>query len=174
MAAKSINTILISSVFMTTIFSSCLTAGTHGTIKSYEYTTNKYTLQKAVEKVIANNKNIMLDTTQNYIIDQTNNGNDTIANNYYNDGERYVTIRITDGKGYNDYTFQYVGDKNYWDTSKKSNLSIAYARDQDGNGGSEGNGGISSSLKSKFVKTFERELISKLDIELKQKHSEPD
>lgn len=67
----------------------CLTRGTHGSIKSYEYLTDKYTLQKSNRKVIPKNNSIRFDTTRNYIIDKTDNRSDTINNNYHNDGERY-------------------------------------------------------------------------------------
>ncbi len=149
---------------------SCLTGGTHGSIKSYEYLTDKYNLQKAIEKVISNSYNIKRDTTNNYIIDKTDNRNDTINNNYYNDGERYLTIYINDENGLSNYTIQYSGDKTFWDTSKTSYLSIAYAFDKDSNGGSEGNSDISGELKRRLLKTFEKELIFKVDIELGQQH----
>ena len=148
---------------------------THGSIKHYEYTADKYKLQEVVEKVIRDNKNIILDTTNNYFIDKTNQRNDTVRNNYYNDGDRYVTINIKSTDGMNEYIFQYSGDKAYWDTARKSDISIAYAYDQDGNGGSEGNGGINWynwNLKEKLLAPFERELISNIDKALKQKHTE--
>jgi len=160
-------------LFIVAILQSCLSGGTHGSIKSYEYRTNKYTLQKAVEKVIAKNDNIKRDTTKNYMIDVTNGRNDTIMDNYYNDGERYITIEIKTKEGYNEYSFQYPGEKEYWDTAKITSISIAYAYDQNGNGGSEGNGGIkwyNWSLKRKLLEHFENEFISKVDEELKQKH----
>ena len=37
---------------------SCMSAGTHGSIKAYIYPTNKLVLQHAVEEVIATNKQI--------------------------------------------------------------------------------------------------------------------
>ncbi len=45
----------------------CLTAGSHGSIKFYSFNTNKKNLQEAVEKVIAKNKLIQLDTLRNYM-----------------------------------------------------------------------------------------------------------
>ncbi|MDB5198468.1 MAG: hypothetical protein JWO92_431 [Chitinophagaceae bacterium] len=173
MATKFIHpgTFNLTVLFMIVSFSSCFTAGTHGSLKSYEYTINKYTLQKAVDKVIMNSDNIKCDTTNNYIIDKTNNRNDTIIDNRDNDGETYVTIDIKEENGNsNNYTFQYAGDKNYWDTSMTSSISLAYAYDKDGNGGSEGNGGIGLTLKNKLIKIFEREFLSKVNNELSQKH----
>lgn len=176
MTRKPINTTLILTfVIMTVSFIGCLDAGTHGSIKYYEYQVDKYTLQKAVESIIANSKTVKRDTTKNYMVDNTHNRNDTIFSNYYNNGDTYVTINIHDGKIDNNYIFRYSGDKADWDTSKTSYLSIAYAHDKDGNGGSEGNGGISWynwSLKRRLLKPFEREFISKIDEELKQKHVE--
>jgi len=156
----------------TVLFNSCLTGGTHGSIKYYDYKTNKQNLQRAVEKVIKNNRSIKRDTTKNYVVDMTNNKNDTIVDNYYNDNDRYVTIYIQTSGGMNEYTFQYAGDKKYWDTSKIAELSIAYAYDKDGKGGSEGHNEVDGNLKRKLLEPFEKEFINKVDKELGQKHFE--
>ena len=156
---------------------SCLTAGTHGSIKSYGFNTNKHILQEAVENTILKNKLIKLDTINNYMIDETNGRNDTIFDNYYNDRERYVTIYIKVGNGYNEYIIQYAGDKEYWDTAKSSEISIAYAYDKNENGGSEGNGGVNWynwALRKRLLKPFEREFISDLEREINIKHFDPD
>ena len=116
---------------------SCLTGGTHGSIKSYDFFVSKNTLQKAVEKIISESPDIHKDTVKNYIVNVTNGKNDTIINNRYNDGQNYVTIKI-EGKvkgGESEFTFQYVGDEKDWDTLKTSSLSIAYAYDEKSNGG---------------------------------------
>jgi len=134
---------------------SCLTAGTHGLIKGYEYPVSKYVLGKVVFHVISNSPNINRDT----------------AKDYYNDGESYITIEITKGEVLNRYTVHFYGDKVDWDTSKTSQISISYAYDNDGNGGSEGNGGFpwyKSSLKKKLISIFESEFINKIDKELRQ------
>ena len=73
---------------------SCLTAGTHGSIKAYKYPVSKKVLQSAVEKIISESSDIHRDTTRNYIINATNGKNDTIIDNHYNDGEDYLTIKI--------------------------------------------------------------------------------
>ena len=161
-------------LILTIGFTGCLTGGTHGSIKSYEYSTDKYTLQNVINKVISNSNNVKRVTTNNYIIDKTNNRNDTINNNHYNDGDRYLSISIIDENGPTDYTFQYSGDENSWKTSKTSFLSLVYAFDKDNNGGSESNGNISGKLKTRLLKTFEKELISKVDIELGQQHRDLD
>ncbi len=147
-------------------FVGCLTGGTHGSIKSYGFQTDKNSLQSAVEKVIAVSDFIKPDTIKNYMIDVTNGRNDTIFNNRYNDTVNYVTIYIKTSNGENEYTIQYVGDKEYWDTSKISELSIAYAFDKNGSGGSEGDGGINWynwSLKKRLLEPFEKEFISKIE-----------
>lgn len=146
-------------------FCSCLSAGTHGSIKSYQYSIPKYSLEKAINKIIFTSRNIERDTTKAY--------NDSTKYDYYNDGTDYMTITITSDKLVNRYIFKYGGDKKYWDTSKVSNIFICYAFDIDGNGGSEGNGGISwykFGLKKKLINLFENDLVNKIDIELKQKH----
>lgn len=168
------NNFKVTLFLLTVLFDSCISGGTHGSIESYKYKVNKYILQKAVENVLATNANIKRDTTKNYMIDVTNGRNDTIISNYYNDGEQYLTINIKTKEGYNDYTIQYLGNKKYWDTAKNAFISIAYAYYKDGNGGSEGNGGIkwyNWGLKRKLLEPFESEFISKVDKELKQKHT---
>lgn len=146
-------------------FYSCITAGTHGSIKNYQYSVPKYTLEKVVQEIIATNLNIQRDTTKAY--------DDSTKNDYYNDGNDYVTITIVKNDLVNEYTFKYGGGKEYWDTSKVSNISICYAYDKDGNGGSEGNVGLpwyKFGLKKKLVGLFESEFVNKIDAVLKQKH----
>jgi hypothetical protein len=155
----------------------CLTAGTHGSIKSYGFNTNKYALQKAVESVISKNKLIRLDTIKNYMIDETNGRNDTIFDNRYNDTDNYVTFYIKVSGGNNEYTVHYGGDKEYWDTAKSSDLSIAYAFDQNRSGGSDGDGGVkwyNWGLKKRLLRPFEKEFISNVEKELHLKYFDPD
>ncbi len=138
----------------------CVTGGTHGSIKTYEYEVSKYMLEEAVLKVINSNSNIQRDT----------------ANGYYNGSDNsYITIEISKGELVNDYTLRYGGNKEYWDTARRSSIFIAYAFDKEGNGGSEGDGGVTwynVSLKSKLITLFESEFISKLDKELGVNHTE--
>ena len=148
----------------------CLTGGTHGSIKSYDFFVSKNTLQKAVEKILTESPDIHKDTVKNYIVNITSGKNDTIMNNQYNDGQQYVTIKI-EGKvkgEESEFTFQYVGDEKDWDTLKTSSLSIAYAYDEKNNGGSNGNGGLSYSplLKKKIIRLFETRFINRIKKEL--------
>ena len=150
---------------------SCLTAGTHGSIKAYDYSVSKNVLQKAIEKVIAESADIHRDSTKNYIIDVTNGKNDTIIDNQYNDGIEYLTINIDNngkGKGTNKYIFQY-GTEGNEDTAKTSFISIAYGYDKNGHGGIDGNGGVAwyrPFLKKKLINLFEEKLINRIDKEL--------
>ncbi len=146
----------------------CLGGGTHGSIKTYEYQVSKATLEKAIWKVINLSVNIQRDTSKNYYNDSMN---------YYNDSVMYITIKIRKGEIENDYTFRYGGGKEYWDTAIKSSIFIAYAFDKQGNGGSEGNGGIrwyKPVLKKKLISVFESEFVSKVDKVLGVNHTEPD
>lgn len=121
-------------------------------------------------------KLIRLDTIKTYTIDVTNGKNDTIFNNRYNDRENYVTIYISEGDNINEYTIQYVGDKEYWDTAKSSELSMVYAFDQNGNGGSEGHRGIkwyNWALKKRLLRPFEKEFLSNVEKKLNLKHVDP-
>lgn len=119
--------------------SSCLTAGTHGSIKSYTYPVKKTVLEEAVNNVIAKNNNIQkVDTVQkNFIVDITNGKNDTIRSVH---NPAYVDIRISSSAFLNSYTFQYVGSQDDWNRDTTSEISIAYAYDKEENGGSEANG----------------------------------
>lgn len=158
-------------------FEGCLSAGTHGSIASYGFKTDKNSLQSAVEKVISKNDFIKRDTIKNYMIDVTNGRNDTIVNNRYNDTVKYVTIYIKTSDGDNEYTIQYVGDEEYWDTSKISGLSIAYAFDKNGSGGSEGDGGVkwyNWALRKRLLRPFEKEFIHDIEKELSLKYFDPD
>jgi hypothetical protein len=132
------------------ILDSCIGGGTHGSIEVYEYNVPKSTLEKAVREVITANSAIRQDSVKDY----------------YNDDTTYLTISILqNGEPYR-YTFRYGGGKEYWDTSKKSSIFIAYAYDDKGNGGSEGNGGVTWSdfrLKKKLTKPFEREVVNKIN-----------
>jgi hypothetical protein len=139
-----------------------LSGGTHGSIKHYRYLKSKYALQKAVEDVIASNHSVI---------------KDPIAG-YYNDGEKYVTIAIKQPDMTYRYTFRYYGDSALWKASPEfSELFICYARDQYGNGGSEGNGKVTwyhPKLKKRLIKPFETEFISRLDSVLQTSHITPD
>lgn len=151
---------------------SCLTAGTHGSIKSYDFPVSKKNLQKAVEKVITESTDIQRDTAKNYMVDITNGKNDTIINDRYNDGQNYVTIKIetkVNRREGGEYTFQYVGDKKDWDTLKTSTLSIAYAYDENNNGGSKENVRLTPSVREKLTSLFESKFIDRIKKELGEK-----
>lgn len=151
---------------------SCLTAGTHGSIKAYEFRVTKNILQNAVEKIIAESPNIHRDTSKNYMIDMTDGKSDTIINNHYNDGQVYLTIQIEGSvSGLKEYTFQYVGNDKDWDTSMNSSLSIAYAYDENGKGGSNEDGGFSSKplLRKSLTSFFEKNFIDRIKKELGEK-----
>src|SRR5260221_13328187 len=111
-----------------------LSPGGHGSIKEYEYPVPKHLLDTTVEQIILNNKNITRSTSKSFV--------DSTKNDYYNDGMRYVSITIKNNISTIDYTLQFVGDEKSWDTSKVSSLSIAYAWDKSGNGGSEAHTGF--------------------------------
>ena len=109
------------------IFFGCLTAGTHGSIKSYDFPVKKTVLENLFDSVIHVSKAVRRDTVRNYSIDVTNGKNDTVENNYYNDGTRYLTILIDKGEGPYQYILQYAGSNEYWDTSNVSHLADADA-----------------------------------------------
>ena len=145
-------------LFLALLLLGCgINGGTHGSIKGYRYNIPKDKLQEGINTVISKSQNIIRDTTTNY----------------YNDGENYLTIKIRKEDVENTYTFRFYGKKEDWDTSKSSEIFIAYAHDKEGNGGSEGDGGLSGQrekLKKELVSIFEGEFINKLDREVGQNH----
>ncbi len=153
------------------LFAGC---GGAGSIKSYRYTTTKYELQKAVMKVIRDNPNIYRDSSKDQAVDTTleTKYKDSplvdiaTGDNYYNDGRNYVTIKIKDGPIEDEFTFRYYGDEAYWKSSSSSEIFIVYAHDKDGNGGSDGNGDISSGMEKEFAAFFEKEFVTKISKEL--------
>jgi len=152
------------------ILSNCnLAPNGHGSLQGYCYSTTKEKLESAVMATIKNNRNIYRDTSKHFIeiINEDSSGKKTMGDdNYYNDGKNYVTIKITSEKEENEYIFRYYGDEKYWETSPNSQLFICYA-----DGGSEGNGKLSSERKEHLTRYFETEFISKLDKELNLVHT---
>lgn len=171
---------------LTTILTGCfMGAGTHGSIKSYTFSCNKDTLQSAIMIVIKNNPNISRDTSLDYLgsspmldnntYDSTGYHNYPAGDNYYNDIKHYVTIKIASGQEINEYTFRYYGPDEDWKKRNTSGIFICYAHDRNGNGGSEGNGGINwrtGTLKNQLTDLFEKELVQKVDSILKSTHTE--
>ena len=160
-------------IFFFVLLESCLTGGTHGSIKSYKYPTSKYKLQRAVEHLISVDNLFRRDTGNNYMVDKSGGGYDTIFDNGYNDGERYITFQLKVDGGSNEYTIHYLGDKEHWDTATYAELSVVYAYDKEGHGGSEGNGGINWydwRLKKRIISPFEEEFIFRVDQELNLTH----
>lgn len=145
-------------------------AGTHGSIVAYQFPVPKTTLQRSVEKVLASSPNIYNDTVPDHIIDMTEGRNDTNFSNYYNDGEKYLTVDIKTEEDNVRYIFRYSGSEEDWDTSKTSAIAIAYAYDKNSHeGGSKGGGEISwhtPQLKKRIIELFEQELISKVEKEV--------
>jgi hypothetical protein len=150
---------ILTSIFIIVILNSCIGGGTHGCIKRYQYNVSKYVLAKAVHQVFLENKNLVQDSVQDY----------------YNDDTNYVSMSIIEeGLPYT-YTFRYYEGKEYWDTSRTSELFIAYAHDEKGKGGSSGDGGIkwyNFLLKKKLTGVFEREFIDRIDKILNVEHAE--
>jgi hypothetical protein len=141
-------------------FIGCMGGGTHGSIECYQYQVSKSELERAVKKVILTTKTIKQDSVKDY----------------YNDDTTYVKIIVIENNEMSEYIFHYYGDREYWVSSKISSLSISYAHNKDGKGGSSGNGGVkwyNFGLKKELIGVFERGFIEKLDKELKINHSCP-
>jgi len=150
---------LLLAVICICVLSGCIGGGTHGYIKRYRYNVSKYILEKNVRQIIAENAVIHQDSSKGY----------------YNDDTSYVTLNIIEKDSPRTYTFHYYGGKEYWDASTTSAISIVYAYDGKGKGGSSGNGGIkwyNFKLKKRLTEPFEREFINKIDSTLGLKHTE--
>ena len=158
-------------------FAACIGAGTHGSIKGYQYLISKDSLQKAIMTVIQNNPNIYRDKSLDSLgsspaLDHNDGGDYSAGDNYYNDIKHYVTIKITSGQKVNEYIFRYYGPDEDWKTSATSEIFICYAHDKNGNGGSEGNGGVSKKMAKEFTEVFEKEFVGKVDKELNLAHTD--
>ena len=137
----------------------CIGGGTHGYIKRYRYNVSKYVLEKGVHQIISKSATVHQDSIKDY----------------YNDDTNYIRINIIENGSPYAYTFHFYGGKEYWDSSKTSAISIAYAYDKNRKGGSAGNGGVKPNdfmLKKELAEPFEREFINKIDSVLGIKHRE--
>ena len=155
----------------------CMSAGTHGSIKSYRYTINKDSLQSAIMTIIKGNRNIYRDTSLDHLgtsplLDHSDGKDYSAGDNFYNDIKHYVTIKITSGLSVNEYIFRYYGSAENWKNSSTSEIFICYAHDKNGNGGSEGDGGISKKMAKEFTEVFEKEFVNKIDKQLNLAHIE--
>ena len=158
-------------------FVGCISAGTHGSIKGYQYSISKDSLQKAIMTVIQNNSNIFRDTTldslgSSPLLDHNDGKDYSAGDNFYNDIKHYVTIKITSGQDVNEYTFRYSGADEDWKNSPTSEIFICYAHDKNGNGGSEGNGGVSKGMAKDFTDVFEKEFVDKVDKQINLTHTD--
>ncbi|MBV6485433.1 MAG: hypothetical protein KFKLKKLM_01997 [Flavobacteriales bacterium] len=150
-------TLAINGIGIIAFIAFCSTAGTHGSIKGYEYPTSKEALETAIIEVINENPSISRPESKD---------------DYYNTGG-YITISIKAPEEYK-YTFRFYGGEEHWKNSpNKSEIFICYAHDNEGNGGSEGGGGVEWykwGVKSKLTEYFEKNFISKLDSKLGLEH----
>lgn len=146
-------------LFSASVLSGCIEGGTHGYIKRFRYQTSKYKLERVVQKMIIENPAISQDSVKDY----------------YNDDTNYVTIKISHSELCNIYIFHYYGGKEYWNSSPTSAISISYAYDKNGNGGSIGNGGVKwyeFKKRRRLIEPFEKDFINKIDSLLGLKHTE--
>jgi hypothetical protein len=156
-------------------FISSFGAGTHGSLMAYAYPVTKLELEKAVDSVLKYCDNVRRDSKDHFITELNAKGDsiNRLDDNYYNDGTNYVTIFINKDGGNNEYTFRYYGDSTLWDTSKTTGLFIAYAYDENRNGGSDGHGDFKFrwGLKKRLTRIFEENFMEKVDKQLGKNHS---
>lgn len=145
-------------LFFAVFFCGCISGGTHGSIRCYEYSISKNNLERAVTRILATNPKIVKDSVQDR----------------YNDTKTYISFKVNTNNTFYTYTTRYGGDTIYWYTSKVSSIYIAYAHDENANGGSAGDGGMAwykFRLRRKVISPFEKEFIDKIDKELGIKHT---
>ena len=164
-----VSLLTILSIFLVGCF--IISSGTHGSLKGYQYMITKNHLDSAVIYVIKNNPKIYRDTNNiNYVIEEKDGKIDTTIDTYYNDGKTYLTIKIKTEKGQCEYTFRYYGSEEDWKIASTSEISICYAYDETGIGGSEGNGEIDEQKLKYLTAVFEKELVEKVDKKLNRVH----
>jgi hypothetical protein len=154
-------------------------AGTHGSLKGYKYKTTKDKLEVAVLTAIDANKNIERESQRdphnlNYVTYDKTGKKDTVFDNYYNDGKKYLTLKIKTKKGQCEYIFHFYGGEEDWKISTTSKISISYAYDEQRRGGSEGNGDVDRAVLKYLTDVFERELVDHIDKQLNLTHIETD
>lgn len=136
---------------------SCIEAGTHGAIARYQFPVSKYVLEKAIDDVLIKNADSIY--------------RDSIKG-FYNDDSNYVTMRIVTKSTKYRYIFRFYGDKEFWDTSRQSSIFIAYAYNNNNEGGSAGSGkGINSynsKVREDLVDLFNRMFVDKVKMEMRE------
>ena len=92
-------------------------------------------------------------------------------NNRYNDSFNYLTINIINNNGGKDQYVIHFDNIDSMTNKRNYSLSLVYAFDQNGNGGSGGNVHIGANyfIMQHLVEQFEHEFINKIDSVLKKK-----
>jgi hypothetical protein len=148
-------------------FFGCLSAGTHGSIKAYKFAVSASRLHSAVDQAISSNQNIIRSISIAW--------NDSTKEDYYNDGISYITFSIKGDRSTVEYTLHFVEAPEILDSTKESELSIAYACDNEGNGGSKGRGDFpwyKFELRKEVTSLLENDFLNKVDSLLGKKHED--
>jgi hypothetical protein len=162
---------------LSSFLSSCemISAG-HGGFTTYSFDTNKETLETSIMKVIKNDSNIYREpeASQEYkdiykeiTAERNKKLKDGYINtdyaDYYNDGKYYITIKIRN-RDYK-FTFRFIGDDEYWETSSNSQFYLVYLYNEYSKGG-----GYKDKLDPKVIKqltdVFELEFVNKVSEEM--------
>ncbi|MBK9273303.1 MAG: hypothetical protein IPM49_02030 [Flavobacteriales bacterium] len=124
-----------------------------------------------MDQILDSNRSVLQrgDTVRTTLIYRNEGKSDTVVREHPN-SQAYVDIRITHEAAAYEYRIQYAGSELAWDTSATACLSIAYAFDEEGRGGSAGDAGVNWStplLREKLLAVFEKEFIHRLDSSLR-------
>lgn len=146
-------------------------------IKTYEFPVMIDRLDKAILEVIAENKQLHIDSTREVITTSANKDLGELLPEYYNSRELFISMKIFLDTNFYYYTFRYCAAKTVPPTDAASRLDIISAFDLKGNGGTAAKGGVTDLkplLKKRITTLFEKKFISKVDLKLGVKHKETD
>ena len=135
----------------------CLSAGTHGSIKTYDFCASNQDVRKAVYQIFQEDSTVyrrqVMKPTDSTVLDQ------------YNDGVKYIYFYISQAKDAFQYIVRFAREKEPEDSAKHTTLFIAYCYNRNGEGGSEGNGGfdqLDKSTQNKLIGLFESRIVYKI------------
>ncbi|MFA6152278.1 MAG: hypothetical protein WC716_13210 [Chitinophagaceae bacterium] len=146
-------------------------------IKIYEFPVTIDRLDKAIREVIAENKQLHIDSTREVITTSANKDLGELLPEYYNSRELFISMKIFLDTNFYYYTFRYCTAKTIPATDAGSRLDIISAFDLKGNGGTAADGDVTNLkplLKKRITALFENKFISKVDLKLGVTHKEID
>lgn len=146
-------------------------------IKTYEFPVTIDRLNNAIREVIAENRQLHIDSTREVITTSANKDLGELLPEYYNSRELFISMKILLDTNFYSYTFRYCTANTIPATDAASRLDIISAFDLKGNGGTAAKSGVTDLkplLKKRITTLFEKKFISKVDLKLGVTHKETD